>query len=211
MTNENKPYPVIVTIANDEYALSLAVMLKSIEVNLKPNTIAKAYILIKNFSEESIKQINNSIKSEILKLNWIVVEDDGLVDLKVDGHISIDTYYRLLIEDYFPQYSKVIFLDADVIIETSITTLWNLEVGNNHLLAVPLTSKYSGFVSGTRGLPSYKLIGIPSDTRTFNAGVMVLNLDLWRRDSISQSVTKYLKKYNEHILWWDQDGLNAIL
>lgn len=211
MTNENKLHPVIVTIANDKYALSLAVMLKSIEVNLCPNALVKVYILFKDFSEESIKQIDSSINSEVLKLTWIVVNDDGLIDLKVDGHISIDTYYRLLIEDYFPNYSKVIFLDADVIIETSITTLWNLEVRNKHLLAVPLMSKYSGLVSGTRGLPSYKLIGIPGDTRTFNAGVMVLNLDLWRRDSISQTVTKYLKEYKEHILWWDQDGLNAIL
>jgi len=211
MANENKSYPVIVTIANDEYALALAVMLKSIETNLSANTTGRVYILIKDFSKESIMQINNSIQSEKLELNWIVVKDDGIKELKVDGHISIDTYYRLLIEEHFPQYSKVIFLDADVIVETSITELWNLEVDNTHLLAVPLTSKHSGFVNGTRGLPSYKLIGIPSDTRTFNAGVMVLNLNFWRRDSVSQSVIKYLREYNEHILWWDQDGLNAIL
>ena len=135
MANENKSYPVIVTIANDEYALALAVMLKSIETNLSANTTGRVYILIKDFSKESIMQINNSIQSEKLELNWIVVKDDGIKELKVDGHISIDTYYRLLIEEHFPQYSKVIFLDADVIVETSITELWNLEVDNTHLLA----------------------------------------------------------------------------
>lgn len=211
MANVNNSYPVIVTIANDVYALALAVMLKSVETNLKPNTTVRVFILSKDFSKEAIIQINNSIQSEILELNWVVVKDDGIKELKVDGHISIDTYYRLLIEEYFLKYSKVIFLDADVIVKTSITELWNLEVGNNHLLAVPLTSKHSGIVSGARGLPSYKLIGIPCDTRTFNAGVMVLNLNLWRRDSISQLVIKYLREYNEHVLWWDQDGLNAIL
>lgn len=211
MANENNSYPIIVTIANDEYALALAVMLKSVETNLKPNTTVKVYILIKDFSKEAINQINNSIQTEILELNWVVVKDDGIKELKVDGHISIDTYYRLLIEEHFPQYSKVIFLDADVIVKNSITELWNLEVDNKHLLAVPLASKHSGVVSGARGLPAYKLIGIPSDTRTFNAGVMVLNLNLWRRDSISQLVIKYLREYTEHVLWWDQDGLNAIL
>ena len=211
MVNSNNSYPVLVTIANDSFALALAVMLKSVELNLKPNTIVKVYILIKDIKKETINQIHNSIQSELLELNWIVVNDDGLKDLKVNGHISIHTYYRLLIEEHFPNFSKVIYLDADVITNTSISELWSLEVGNNHLMAVPLTSKFSGFVCGPRGLPSYKLLGIPSDTRTFNAGVMVLNLDLWRRDSISQSVIKYLRKYNQYVLWWDQDGLNAIL
>ena len=211
MANETNSYPIIVTIANDVYALALAVMLKSVEANLKPKATVKVYILIKDFSKETIKQINDSIKTEFLELNWFVIKDDEIKELKVDGHISIDTYYRLLIEEHFPHYSKVIFLDADVIVKTSITELWDLEIDNIHLLAAPLTSKHSGLVSGARGLPSYKLIGIPSDTRTFNAGVMVLNLNLWRRDSISKLVLKYLREYKEYVLWWDQDGLNAIL
>ena len=92
MANENNSYPVVVTIANDEYALALAVMLKSIERNLIPNATVKVYILIKDFSKVAINQINNSIQSEILELNWVVVKDDGIKELKVDGHISIDTY-----------------------------------------------------------------------------------------------------------------------
>ena len=211
MTNENTSSPVIVTVANDNYALALAVMLKSVEVNLKPNTKAQVFILMKDFGKEAMTQISNSIQSEIVELNWVIVADDKISGLKVNGHISIDTYYRLLIEEYFPQYSKVIFLDADLILKTSITDLWDLEIDNNHLLAAPLTSKHSGIVSGPRGLPAYKLVGIPSDTRTFNAGVMVLNLNLWRRDLISEKVIQYLREYSDHVLWWDQDGLNAIL
>jgi lipopolysaccharide biosynthesis glycosyltransferase len=209
--NNIKSYPIVVTIANDEYSLTLAVMLKSIETNLKYGTKPKIYILNKNLNQKAKEQISNSLTSEILELHWIDINEEKIHGLKVDGHISIDTYYRLLIEEYFPQYPKVIYLDADVIVATSICELWNLEFHNSHLLAVPITSKKSGFVNGERGIPSYKLLNIPSTTRTFNAGVMVLNLTLWRRDLISQSVIKYLREYKEHVLWWDQDGLNAIL
>jgi lipopolysaccharide biosynthesis glycosyltransferase len=204
-------FPVVVTIANDEYSLTLAVMLKSIETNLKSGTKAKIYILNKNLNQKSKDQISNSLKSEILELNWVDINEEKIQGLKVDGHISIETYYRLLIEECFPQYSKVIYLDADIVVTTSICELWNLEFNNKHLLAVPISSKKSGFVNGERGLPSYKLLDIPCTTRTFNAGVMVLNLNLWRRDSISQLVIKYLREYKDHVLWWDQDGLNAIL
>ena len=206
-----KSCPVVVTIANDKYLLTLAVMLKSIEINLKYDSKAKIYILNNGLNQESKTQISNSLESEILELNWVDVNEEKIQGLKVDGHISIDTYYRLLIEEYFTEYSKIIYLDADVIVKTSICELWNFEFDGKHLLAVPLTSKKSGFVNGERGLPSYKLLDIPSTTRTFNAGVMVLNLNLWRQDLISQSVIKYLRDYNEHVLWWDQDGLNAIL
>lgn len=186
-------------------------MLKSIETNLTFGTKAKIYILNKCLNQKIKDQINGCLQPEILELNWVDIKQESLEGLKVDGHISIDTYYRLLIEEYFPQYSKVIYLDADVVVTTSIYKLWNLEFENKHLLAVPITSKKSGFVNGERGVPSYKLLDIPSTTRTFNAGVMVLNLSLWRRDLISQAVIKYLREYQEHVLWWDQDGLNAIL
>ena len=51
MANETNSYPIIVTIANDVYALALAVMLKSFEANLKPKATVKVYILIKDFSK----------------------------------------------------------------------------------------------------------------------------------------------------------------
>ena len=89
--------------------------------------------------------------------------------------------------------------------------MWRANFKGKHLLAVPMASKKSGIVSGERGLPSYQLLGIPNDTRTFNAGVLILNLKLWRKDNISQQVIQYLIKYHDYVLWWDQDGLNAIL
>lgn len=203
--------PIIVTIADDKYSVALAVMLKSVEANLPLNMNAIIYVLHRDLSDKIKEEIKKTIQPDKLRLYWIKINPDRIQDLKVDGHISIDTYYRLLIEDYFPQYSKIIYLDTDIVVNRSISELWNLQLDDTHLYAVPLASKKSGFVNGERGLPTYKLLGIPAYTRTFNAGVMVINLDLWRRDSISFLILEYLKRYKEQILWWDQDGLNAIL
>jgi lipopolysaccharide biosynthesis glycosyltransferase len=203
--------PIIVTAANSKYCLPLAVMLKSLEENLSDDERATIYILIKQFDTHSMQEVEASFEANKLQIHWIVVNESRLGGLKVDGHISIDTYYRLLIEELFPQHSKVIYLDADMIVNRSICGLWDTEFEGKHLLATPIAAKESGFVSGTRGIPSYKILGIPGDTRTFNAGVMVLNLDLWRRDSVSDMVFEYLRKHMDYVLWWDQDGLNAIL
>jgi lipopolysaccharide biosynthesis glycosyltransferase len=194
--------PIIVTAANEDYSYPLSVMLKSLEMNLDNECKATVFILFSSFSDQSKKESTDSINPNKLIISWVEVNHDKLHELKIDGHISIATYYRLLIEETFPEFDKVIYMDADLIVTRCICKLWNSTFRKKHLLAVPHAS---------RGLPSYRVLGIPENTRTFNAGVLILNLKLWRKDEISKMVIEYLKKYHEYVLWWDQDGLNAIL
>lgn len=203
--------PIIVTAANEDYSYPLSVMLKSLEMNLENGCCVNVYVLFSSFSDKAKSEMTFSLDSEKLNLNWVEVNHNKLLDLKIDGHVSIATYYRLLIEETFLEFDKVIYLDADLIVNRCICKMWKANFKGRHLLAVPHASRKSRLVSGERGLPSYKVLGIPEDTRTFNAGVLILNLKLWRRDNISTKVIEYLKKYHEYVLWWDQDGLNAIL
>jgi lipopolysaccharide biosynthesis glycosyltransferase len=203
--------PIIVTAANENYSFPLTVMLKSLEVNLDKGCQAYIFILYTTFSEKLKNEITTELSSDLLHLSWLQVKHDKLQGLKIDGHITIDTYFRLLIEETFPEFDKVIYMDADLIVNCCICNLWKHNFKGKHLLAVPHASKKSGIVSGERGIPSYKILGIPENTRTFNAGVLILNLKLWRRDNISNLVIEYLRKYHDYVLWWDQDGLNAIL
>lgn len=203
--------PCIVTVADSSYLLPLSVMIKSLEVNLRKGVKANVYILTSDLMEKEQAEFSSLFKGKELVIKWIRVDDSPLNGLKVDGHISLQTYYRLLIEDLFPTLDKVIYLDADIIINRCISDLWQLTFGGSSLLAVPMASPQSGFASGPRGLPAYKILDIPAATRVFNAGVMILNLKRWRKKSISAKVIKYLKEYPEYVLWWDQDGLNCTL
>jgi glycosyltransferase involved in cell wall biosynthesis len=45
----------------------------------------------------------------------------------------------------------------------------------------------------------------------FNAGVLVLNLERWRAENISQKVFRYLREYRKYLNFEDQEGLNAVL
>ena len=132
-------------------------------------------------------------------------------DLKVSGHISRATYYRLLLEDSFPSINRLIYLDADTIVNADIAALWDIEIGDALLLAAPQISLYSGTVSGPRGVPDYKLLGLDPKTKCFNAGVLCINLSGWRKHEVSSQVIEYLRTMSDGVLWWDQDGLNAVL
>lgn len=191
--------------------MPLAAMLRSIDINLKKYLKVKVFILHKQVSTKDQSCLNRAFKKSKLVIEWVAVNDRDLISLKIDGHISVQTYYRLLIEHLFSEYTKLIYLDADLVVNNCIAELWDMEMNEKYLLAVPMASPKSGLAGGERGLPAYKLLGISADTRTFNAGVMVLNLLLWRKDSISQKIIKYLTDYRDYVLWWDQDGLNCVL
>ena len=45
----------------------------------------------------------------------------------------------------------------------------------------------------------------------FNAGVMTLDLALWREEQLASQLLRYLERHAHAIRWWDQDALNAVL
>ena len=140
------------------------------------------------------KRVRASLDPRRCRLKVTRVDTARLEGLRVDGHLSLDTYSRLLIPLYLKGFRKVLYLDADVVVRHSIGDIWRRSVGGVCLLAVPGAGK--GSVFGARfGVPSYRALGIPGQTRTFNAGVLLLNLDEWRRSRVSSEILDYLRAF----------------
>jgi lipopolysaccharide biosynthesis glycosyltransferase len=203
--------PVIVCALDDNYSMCLAAMLKSLEENLGSGTRARVFLLQRNVSESHKQRIEATLNRRRLDVTWTPIDDSRVKDLKVDRHISTATYYRLLIEDSLPHLHKAIYIDCDAIITEDVQKLWTQPFDGAHLLAVPQLSPDASLAGSRNGLRAHAELGIAPHTRLFNAGVLLMNLSLWRKDEISDRVIRYLNKYETHVLWWDQDGLNAIL
>ena len=45
----------------------------------------------------------------------------------------------------------------------------------------------------------------------FNAGVMLIDVDGWRKARLTEELLSCLAKNQEHVLWWDQYALNIVL
>lgn len=61
------------------------------------------------------------------------------------------------------------------------------------------------------GLRNYRELGINPNYKYFNAGLLVINLDKWRRDNIGEKVVKFLQDNKDYVRDHDQDGLNGVL
>ncbi|MGK7877259.1 MAG: glycosyltransferase family 8 protein [Xenococcaceae cyanobacterium] len=206
----------VVCAADNRYAMPLCVMLYSLIENLKSNQKIVLFVIDGGIKWLNKRKIMKSLVREKgeLEIQWLESRTSEMLALlenvKVSDYVTIATYYRLLIPYLLPDdLSKVIYLDSDLVLREDLRKLWDMDLEDNYLLAVQ--DMGAPYVSSRYGLATYKELGIPSDYKYFNAGVLVINLEKWRTDNITVKVIEYLEKYRERVRWWDQDGLNAIL
>lgn len=206
---DNEPI-VLVCAADDNYSMPLAATLHSAIVNLKGERNIALFIIDGGISRTNKRKILQSIPSQRVSLNWLQPKKTRFKNMQISQSITIASYYRILIPDLLPNsFTKAIYLDSDLIVKGNLDKLWDIDIQDNYLLAVP--DMGAPYVSSPRGLMNYQMLGIPADSKYFNGGVLVMNLQKWREDSISQTVFEYLEQNKEYVRWHDQDGLNAIL
>ena len=121
---------------------------------------------------------------------------------------SIATFYRFFIAHILsPKVEKVIYLDADIIVNLNINELWQIELGSSPVaaaknFALPVVDplKVSGLLRD----------GVVKAEDYFNAGVMVMNLKILREEE--KNILAGMKFISEHpeYNFFDQDVLNYL-
>ncbi len=200
---------LLVSAADERYAMPLAVMLKSAERGLRPGVELRAHVIDGGLRAGSRARIARTLDPERTTLEWIRPDPTRLSGVPVFGHVSLSTYYRLLIPDLLPpEAERAVYVDADCIVLGDLAELGERDFGGCPLMAVPEGEMR---VSSPDGIPAYRELGLPPDARCLNGGVLVLDLAAWRRAAISGRILEYLRTHRERVRFWDQDGLNAVL
>jgi len=212
----------LVCAADDRYSMPLTVTARSIIENLKSDRRIVLFIIDGGIKNHNKEKILSSLSSENFKVEFVPKPTSLLEDIeefhkyrKMNGeaeqkHVTIASYYRLLISDLLPsQIEKVIYLDCDLVVRGDIEKLWQTNLEEHYLLAVP--DMWICSVSHHLGLLNYKELEISPDSKYFNAGVLVINLQKWRLGKITTKAVEYLKQKREYVRYHDQDVLNALL
>lgn len=116
---------------------------------------------------------------------------------KTIPYISKASLYFLFIDDYINK-DKILYLDSDTIINQDISTLYNEDI-NNYLF---------GAVLDTGVNQSYIKNIVKEDLLYFNAGVLLINLDLYKQQKIQSKSLHLIKEM--FFLYQDQDVLNQL-
>lgn len=189
----------IALAADDRYALALGVCIASIYENNKGNDV-NIHILTQGFSQSNIKRLGQVATRYDRKLDIIEIDADDIRSLKTSERFSLPVYFRMLLPSLL-EVNKILYLDCDIIINGDLTPLWNIPVDG-----------FAAAVVEDQCADDIRIHNrIRSDGRYFNSGVMLMNLDYWRRNATAGKCISYLRQYPERCVYPDQDAMNAVL
>ena len=116
------------------------------------------------------------------------------------------TFARFLLAELLPrEATRVLYLDSDLLVLGDLGALWTSSLEGNCAGAVldygldPLLQRQDP-----------KCAGMPAVNRYFNAGVLLIDLDLWRQEQIGERAAQYLAEHPDSP-YADQDALNVVL
>lgn len=201
----------VVCAADDAYAMPLAVMLRSAQDALAPDAALDAHVIDGGLREASRERVLRSLDAERVRVHFAPAQTGALRGLRIEpGRISLATYHRLwLAEALPPDATRALYLDCDLVVAADLARLFALELGPHWLLA----ARDAGVPCfGAHPRPGALGAGpFAAETPYFNAGVMLVDVAAWRRERVAERVLEHVTRHRRELLFWDQDGLNAVL
>lgn len=121
------------------------------------------------------------------------------------GRYTIGSMFRVMLPELLPDVDKIIYLDADILVNRDIKELWDTDIQDYCLAAVPDYSTVNGLETP---YPVAKQ-EVPA-SHYFNTGVLCMNLDRIRaKGNMHENILNYLEE-NQGARLLDQDALNAV-
>lgn len=195
----------IACCTDDAYAEHCGVLMVSICEN-KGNDSVYFHVLTSGFKASNENALRSIVKRYGQSLEIYKVDENDLKNcpIRKNDRVSIAAYFRILLPVILPEsIHKVLYLDCDILVLKSLDELWNINIDN-----------YSaGVVMDQQGQDIRKFNNLEYDMALvyFNSGVMLINLDYWRKDDITSKTLTYINSNPEKLKWWDQEALNYIL
>ena len=202
-----KEIPVFFS-TDDNYIPYLDVAISSLIANASEDFRYRIIVLNTGLSKENTDLVKKKESSDFI-IEFIDISDRlGNIKSRFKDvyHFSLASYYRLFIASLFPEYDKVIYLDCDLVILGDISELYEINIGENILAAAP-----EQFVRNTAEFRIYaeRALGLNPDFYV-NSGVLLMNLDEFRKRRIEDRFVELISKYDFDLLDPDQAYLNYL-
>ena len=181
---------VLVATVDDNYVMPMTVTIGSAFKNLKSESSRISLYVIDGGIRPSTKEkAEATLKSDRLEITWLRPDPEKLK--VVPQNVVIAYYYRLLMAEILPQeISKVIYLDADMVVLGDLQELWDMDMEDSFVLA----ATNGNSLSTAPGLSNYEQLGLDSNAAYFNAGLLVANLDKWREANLTTKFFDFFVK-----------------
>ena len=188
---------------------SMISLLDNVNEKIKINVIYN-----KEFSMEELpEEINNH--PNLKEIKFFQFHNNNIKFPNLDNvHLTEATYYRLFLSEYLNE-EIVIYLDADTIclqnpseyIKNSIVELEK----SKKIIGAKTEYKKSDFTESEISNNKSYFERLNMTDTYFNAGVMLINLSLWKKNNLQSKFLMSMSELWQGIVQWDQDVMNSVI
>ena len=195
----------ILVSLDSNYIHPLCVMFNSLAKTNAGNSF-DIYVAYSSLTEDDFSQMQRALGDLDARIHRVYVEDEIFSGAPVLDRLSKATYYRLLIGDILPEsVDRLLYLDPDIVINKDLTPFYNLDLQGNVLAGG--THLYGIIELGNL---SRLLINPFNKHHYINAGILLIDLDKWRKTVTLDKILRYIQKSHLYLLLADQDVINYL-
>ena len=195
-TNKFKIH-IVMSIDNNGIYISLVSMTSALENNNKEKNILIYHLLLSHdFNKKKIEYFESLKEKYDFRINYYIIPN--IFNKYKKWRYSSTIYFKLLIPLIFPDYERIIFLDADTLIFKDISEMFNLPFNDNYVLGYPFHTPWMVTINGKH--PKIYI----------NSGVLLININKIRKDYKDIELIQFTLKNSEKLFFPEQDGMNYI-
>ena len=155
---------------------------------------------------EELQELVYAYSNSILQIMRLT--EEHIAGLKPTEKLPIETYFRIVAIDLLPEeLDRILYLDVDMIIKKPLDDLYWTDFEGK---AAVVCQDIYGYIYGA-SQESERRLGLSRCNRYFNAGVMLLNLLVFREQQLAKKTLDYIYTHESALKWEDQDALNVML
>lgn len=184
---------------NEDYLPFALTVMKSVLMHNDKNDVT-FHLLTDSISGKGRKRIEKLLGGGDCYI--YKVEDEGRFN-GLNFSWSKYGWYRLFIPKLLStDIKKVLYLDCDVCVCNSLNELFNIDMTDKAIAAAIDPESYGENV--------YSRLNLLRENGYICSGVLMMNLDFWRKNKIADKILDYGKKYPNLTLFPDQDAINVV-
>lgn len=181
---------------DDNYAEHSVVLMTSILVNKNYNEQIHFHIVDGGLSDEK--------KKKLAGFQNCIVEFHSVDPKTFEKYVKKDYYpvsmlYTMILPDII-SVERLIYLDSDMVVNSSLGELWHTDFEDNYIAAV----------EDANGKKYAKRFKLEDGSKFFNTGTMLINCAKWRKDNIPKHAVEMSMKKTGTIWGYDQTVLNQL-
>ena len=194
---------ILVTL-DENYIPQLNVMLSTL-LRFNPDCDFDVYLLHTSIRKEALISTENLLYGRG-RLIPIDAGDMPLADAPTTSRYPKEIYYRIFAAKYLPEtVDRVLYLDPDLVINGSILPLYNLPM-EDYFYAAASHIGNPGLIHKFNELR----LDMGDDSPYINSGVLLMNLELLRREQDCGEVVKFIEKHKSLLMLPDQDIISSL-